>query len=107
MEKVLPLGSMVYLKEGSLKMMITGRSIVVQPKGKDKPLLFDYSAVSHPVGYMSDNKLFYFNVENIDRVIFEGFSNEDDERFMEVAKEWQKKNADEYERGKIDQPLEV
>lgn len=33
----------------------------------------------------------FFNHENIDKVVFEGFKDEEEERFMEVYKEWESK----------------
>ena len=104
-EKLLSLGSIVYLREGSLRMVVVGRHPTVK-KDENKPIMFDYAAVSHPIGYAGDDKMFYFNHENIDKVVFEGFSNEDDERFLEVMTEWKENHADEFEEGVIEKAID-
>ena len=37
-------------------------------------------------------KDFFFNSEQIDRVVFKGYADEDEERFQQVFTEWQEKN---------------
>ena len=34
--------------------------------------MFDYSACKYPLGLV-ENQIYYFNTENVDRVIFEGY----------------------------------
>ncbi|SLE24097.1 Uncharacterized protein conserved in bacteria [Mycobacteroides abscessus subsp. massiliense] len=40
----------------------------------------------YPVGVVED-QIYYFNEENIDNVIFEGYSDQDETRFQELFKE--------------------
>ena len=62
------IGSIIYLKEGSQKLMIINRGPIVEIEGQK--YLFDYSACKYPVGVVED-QIYYFNEENIDNVIFE------------------------------------
>lgn len=78
MEKVnyLPLGSIVLMEGGIQKLIITSRGLVVQHNGEE--VFFDYAAVPYPQGLISDD-LLYFNHENIAKVVFEGYKDDDDE----------------------------
>ncbi|MCH4531522.1 DUF4176 domain-containing protein [Staphylococcus haemolyticus] len=48
--------------------------------------ILDYSACTYPVGVVEE-QIYYFNEENIDEVIFEGYSDQDVTRFQELFKE--------------------
>ena len=50
---LLPLGSIVYLKEGTTKTMIINRAIVVEINGKEQ--MFEYEGCLYPLG--SEEKL--------------------------------------------------
>lgn len=78
--KLLPLGSVVYLTEGNKKIMIIARGLVV--KNGDGVAFFDYGGVPYPEGLM-DDKIAYFQREGISKVVFEGFSDLDDEATVE------------------------
>ncbi len=73
------IGSIIYLKEGSQKLMIINREPIVEIEGQK--YLFDYSACKYSVGVVED-QIYYFNEENIDNVIFEGYSDQDETRFQ-------------------------
>lgn len=78
MEKVnyLPLGSVVYLKDGNKKVMIISRGLIMKNNGN--PIFFDYGGVTYPEG-MVDDKMAYFQAESISKVVFEGYRDLDDE----------------------------
>lgn len=78
--KILPLGSIVYLKKGNKKVMIIARGLV--SKNGDNLVFFDYGGVPYPEG-MVDDKMAYFQADSINKVIFEGFSDYDDEATIE------------------------
>jgi hypothetical protein len=82
MEKVnyLPLGSIVVVKGGVKKFMIVARGLGV--KIGDKSSYFDYGACMYPEGMMGD-KMMYFQHEDIVKIIFSGFSDEDNELMVE------------------------
>ena len=79
---MLEIGSIVYLKRGARKVMILNRGPIVEGK-----VYFDYTGCVYPVGLIL-SEIFYFNEENIDKVLFHGFHDQDEERFRELYQEW-------------------
>lgn len=79
-KKILPLGSVVYLKEGNKKLLIVARGLVAK-KGEGH-IYFDYGGVPYPEGLM-DDKMAYFQHEAVTKVVFEGYSDLDDEATVE------------------------
>lgn len=96
--EVLPIGSIVYLKEGSRKLMVLNRGVTIIQNNED--VLFDYSAAIYPIG-LNPEQLFYFNQEDIDRVVFRGYSDEDEERFVELYEKWLSENKSQLIKGKV------
>ena len=78
------IGRIIYLKEGSQKLMIINRGPIVDID--NQKYIFDYSACNYPVGVVED-QIYYFNEDNIDKVVFEGYSDQDETRFQELFKE--------------------
>mgnify|MGYP004499953743 CR=1 FL=1 len=94
-EKVdyLPLGSIVILKGGVQKVVINARgliSVAVEPPG-----YFDYGGSLYPQGIIGD-QILYFNHCDIAKVVFKGFSDEDDKMMVDNINEWYW--SSEYER---------
>ena len=58
--------------------MVVGRGPIFQSDGKDA--YTDYVGVVYPEG---------INPEDVDKVVFEGFKDEEEERFIEVYSEWE------------------
>jgi len=46
-----------------------------------------------------DNQIYYFNEENIDKVVFEGYSDQDEMRFQELFKEMKNNLDDDIQQG--------
>lgn len=86
-KELLPLGSIVLLEEGLQKLVVVGRGVVYTDQATDKDTFADYMAVLYPTGLNPETTIF-FNHENIDKVIFKGFSDEEETRFLEVYLEW-------------------
>ncbi|GBG94782.1 hypothetical protein LFYK43_12410 [Ligilactobacillus salitolerans] len=86
-EKLLPLGSIVYLEEGTVKLMIVGRGAVFDDEGTQK--YSDYVAVEYPAGIDPESALFFKN-EDIDKVVFRGYEDNEEERYLEVYRDWEK-----------------
>lgn len=99
---MLPIGSVVYLNQGSKKIMILNRGPLLDVDGEKK--IFDYSGCVYPVGLVPDQVL-YFNQENVDKVLFEGYSDEDEVRFQEMFEQWRKDNA-QLSQGVVEKPLD-
>lgn len=95
---MLPIGSIVFLKEGTRKLMILNRGPVI--KNDNEEMIFDYSACFYPLGLEPDN-IFYFNEENIDEVIFKGFSDSEEERFQKLFHNWKKDNKGNFKSGEV------
>lgn len=87
-QELLPLGSILYLEGATSKLMIVGRGPVFE--SDNESVYSDYVGVVYPEGINPEDAIF-FNHENIDKVVFEGFKDEEEERFMEVYKEWESK----------------
>lgn len=76
-EGLLPIGSVVLLKNSTKKIMIIG---VLQKQIKEgTEVIWDYSACFYPEGYMSPEKTFLFNNDQIDKIYAFGY--QDDEQF--------------------------
>ncbi|GGK09387.1 type II secretion protein [Lentibacillus kapialis] len=100
---MLPIGSIVYLKEGTSKLMILNRGPLLETDGERK--MFDYSGCFYPQGLDPDN-VFYFNEENIDDVVFEGFTDSEEKRFQKVYNDWKEENASNIKKGTVTGTLE-
>ncbi|MGX7048475.1 DUF4176 domain-containing protein [Pseudolactococcus piscium] len=95
--KILPIGTIVYLKEGTQKLMILNRGSVIENNGEN--LLFDYSAAIYPVG-LNPEQVLYFNKEDIDKIVFEGYTDEEEERFMVLFEAWLANEGSKMTKGK-------
>ncbi|GGC77820.1 DUF4176 domain-containing protein [Enterococcus wangshanyuanii] len=99
---MLPIGSIVYLKEGSQKIMILNRGPVVNEK--DRNVLYDYSGCQYPNG-LNPNEVLYFNQENIDTILFNGYKDEDETRFEHLYNEWLNGEGKLIEKGIVSKSL--
>lgn len=63
--------------------MVLNRGPVVKENGED--ILYDYSGCIYPNG-LNPEEVFYFNQDNIDTVLFEGY--DDEQRFVGLYEEW-------------------
>lgn len=68
MQELLPLGSVVVLKEGTKKLMIIGR---LQQNVKTKKM-YDYAGCPWSEGYMDKEHCYVFNHEDIDLLYYLG-----------------------------------
>lgn len=83
--RILPIGSVVRLNEGSVKLMILNRAPL---HNKDDVIgYFDYSACLYPGG-QTDQQAYFFNEEDIDEVYHEGYVDKEEKEFQ---KEYQDK----------------
>ncbi len=78
--ELLPIGSVVLLKNGKKRLMIHGVKQTDQSSDKE----YDYISVFYPEGNMGDDTgLFLFNHSDIEEVIFRGFEDEERDTFIE------------------------
>lgn len=77
-EKYLPVGTVVLLKEGEKKVMITGFCT----SGKDNlDKIFDYSGCLYPEGIISSDTTLLFNHNQIDKIYFVGYRDQEEVEF--------------------------
>lgn len=98
MDKLLPIGSIVYLNRGRQKLMILNRG--PQAEIDNQLNLFDYSAIPFPMG-MIPEQVTFFNSEDIDKVVFEGYSDEDEDKFQEIYQQWLETEGGNIPKGNI------
>lgn len=81
---ILPLGSVVRLNNGDIKLMIISRA----PLYEQEEVIgyFDYSACIYPTGQV-ESQTYFFNNENIEKVYFEGYKDEQEELFQKQYEE--------------------
>ena len=79
-KKILPIGSIVLLKDGEKKLMISG--IMQSDGGVGKQ--YDYLGLLYPEGHLGGQFQFLFNHEEIAQIVFRGY--EDDERKLFLEK---------------------
>lgn len=76
---LLPIGSIVRLKDGEKKLMIGG---IKQQEADGNGREFDYYGVLYPEGHLGDEFQYLFNHEDIDEIVFRGFEDEEREDFL-------------------------
>ncbi len=74
---LLPVGSIVRLKEGERKLMICGR-IVLQEGGEQ---IYDYVSCLYPQGITDGEGMYFFNRDAIEEVYFIGFQDREEMDF--------------------------
>lgn len=83
-EKYLPLGSVVLLKNGKKRLMITGY-LPVDMESKDR--IFDYCGCVYPIGVIRTDQVLMFNHENIVEISAIGYQDEEQKEFLAKLKE--------------------
>ena len=83
-EKFLPLGTVVMLKGGKKRLMITG---YYMSSNDDRSKLFDYTGVLYPEGMISTEQTPLFNHDQIETIYNIGFSDDEDKQFKIKLKE--------------------
>ncbi|GAB6640682.1 DUF4176 domain-containing protein [Streptococcus uberis] len=81
MNKVHTLGSVIKLKNDNQKIMITSRFPLYNNEGQLG--YFDYSGCIFPIGIVG-NETYFFNLEDIDKVLFEGYYDENEEKMQNI-----------------------
>ncbi|GAA0076995.1 hypothetical protein UT300005_13730 [Clostridium sp. CTA-5] len=75
-DELLPLGTIVLLKDSKRELVITGR--MQRLAGDSTEKIWDYSGCSYPRGFMSDNDSYGFNTDQIEKVYFRGYEDKDE-----------------------------
>ena len=81
---LLPIGSIVILKDGEQPLMIYG---IMQSDGEwglfKKPKEYDYVSVPYPQGNLGPGMIYLFNHEDIQEIIFRGYEDEERDKFLD------------------------
>ena len=104
-EKYLPIGTVVTLKNATKKVMITG----YLPMSEENKM-FDYNACTYPEGVLTADKTLAFNHDQIDKIDFMGFEDDEYKNFDNSLKDlvinWEKLKNVELPIEKEPQPTE-
>lgn len=82
-DKVLPVGTVVLLKDANKRLMIIGYQRMKELGGK----IYDYCGCVYPEGFTGPDAAAIFDHEQIDRIIAMGFQNPAQAEFSEKLKE--------------------
>lgn len=78
MKSYFPIGTVVLLKGANKKIMIIG----IGQKQVDTDKLWDYAGCVFPEGYLSPDKVFLFNHEQIEQVYMIGYQDKEQLEFL-------------------------
>lgn len=81
--ELLPIGTVVLLKDAQKKLMIFG---VGQTNETDN-IDYDYIGVMYPEGNMGERTQFLFNHGDIDKIYYRGYEDEEREEFINRIQE--------------------
>lgn len=87
-EKFLPIGTVVMLKGGKKRVMVTG--FCVSPD-EDKNKVYDYSGCLYPEGIIKSNQILLFNHDQIEKIYYMGYVDEEEKTFKKNLGEVLKK----------------
>lgn len=82
LNELLPIGSVVLLKNAKKRLMITG----VFPIQTEEEEVYDYIAVIYPEGYIGPRSNYVFNHGDIEEVLFKGYDDEERKGYLDVMK---------------------
>lgn len=92
MKDLLPIGSVVLLKEATKSLMIIGTTQI-----DDENNQYDYVACMFPEGYIDEETFFLFNHEDILQIEFVGCINAESQAYVQAIKSEELKNSEEGE----------
>lgn len=79
-DKYLPIGTIVLLKGGKKRAMITGFCSVAQ---ENQEKIYDYSGCVYPEGYLSSNQVCLFDHDQIEKIFFVGYEDDEEKIFKD------------------------
>ena len=89
-ERFLPIGTVLLLKGGKKEVMITSYCIfpakVQKPNGEaieGGPKLYEYGGCVYPEGILDSNMACAFNHDQIEKIYFVGYKDEEEKQFKE------------------------
>lgn len=83
-KELLPIGTVVLLKDGEKRLMIIG---IMQTNEGGTGKEYDYLAILYPEGFLGEQFQYLFNHEDIEEIISRGYEDEEREIFLERLSE--------------------
>lgn len=87
-EKYLPIGTVVMLKGGKKRVMITGFCAISE---QNKEKIWDYSGCMYPEGFLDSKQTGLFDHEQIEKIYHIGLIDEEEEEFKNKMKNIQER----------------
>jgi len=84
MKNILPIGSVVLLKNADKRVMVIGYYPTILED--EKEITYDYLACLFPEGVIDSNNSMMFNHEDADKIFYYGLIDEEQKYFMEELK---------------------
>lgn len=81
--ELLPIGSVVLLKDAKKKIVIMGIMQMKQMETGDT-VVYEYMGVPYPEGYLGQETGLLFNHQDIKEIVFKGYINEERDYFVDV-----------------------
>ena len=82
-DQFLPAGSVVVLKEATRPIVIIGFASVEEGSNE----VWDYLGCAYPIGVVDPSKNLLFNKEQIDKILFTGYTDEEGNKFLNQLEE--------------------
>ncbi len=83
-EKFLPVGSIVLLKGATKRVMVAGYLAI---DNQNRDIVYDYSGCMYPEGFLGSDQTLLFNHDQIDKIYFDGFQDEEQDSFLKKLKD--------------------
>lgn len=99
-DKYLPIGSVVLLKGGEKKVMITSYLIFSNGDSSEKKM-YDYGGCAFPEGIIESNYAVGFNHDQIDKVIHMGLVNDESQELNAILRETADEIREKFEAGEL------
>lgn len=77
---LLPIGSIVLLKDGEKRLMING---IMQTDIGETNKDYDYMGILYPEGHIGEGFQYLFNHEDINEIVFRGYEDVERVKFLE------------------------
>ena len=77
---LLPIGTIVLLKDGEKRLMING---ILQTDMNKTQKNYDYIGILYPEGHIGEGFQYLFNHEDISEIIFRGFEDSERDEFLD------------------------
>ncbi len=76
-KKYLPIGTVVLLKGGTKRAMITGFCSIEEG---NQNVMYDYNGCMYPEGFLQSNQTFLFNHDQIEKICYMGLADDNEEK---------------------------